>query len=327
MVGPALSEVQSAGADLGKPDFALSMLPKSFVSQITDSKAYQLIFGKDGQGGVIAKIVSIAKGDKDGISSEITKFILKTTREMADTIRETIDEKIADFEVKLRKEFNLLLHEAVTEGAPKLTKYVNQLAAISTKVKTGVAEALKKADEMRKKADDFATKIIAKCREMYLKAKEYVRIVRTHVDGVIKLLSEGKTFSAEKEYRVGLMKGWNMVGKAAATVALGAVPTPNVQTKASIGLSYEATGPEREGGIIEISMAPSASLQNTVNSHGDKKLNVVFSPKLSDLVPMMRCLHVIIHANIRISLLIPLTIAGVFFCVCDVASWEPRLYL
>ena len=138
---------------------------------------------------------------------------------------------------------------------------------------------------------------------MYKKGKEYVRIVLSHLDDVIKMLSEGKSFSSEKEYRVGLMKGWSVVGKAAATVAVGAVPTPNVQTKASIGISYEATGPEREGSIVEISMAPAASLQNTVNSLGKKKLNVVFNPKLEDLIPMMRCVHVIIHRNICVSIL------------------------
>ena len=279
------------------------MLPKSFVRQITDSEAYQLIFGKDGQGGVIGKLAAIAKGDKDAISSKITDFILETVRDIADIVREIIDEKLTEFEIKMRKGFNLLLDEVVAKGAPKIAKYVEQVAEISTEIKTGLAAAIKKAEETIKHVNAVAKKIIGKCREMYGKAKEYVHIVLSHMDEVIKLLSEGKSFSSDKQYRVGLMKGWSVVAKAAATVAVGALPTPNVQTKASVGISYEATGPEREGNIVEISMSPAASLENTVNSLGKKKLHVVFNPKLKDLIPMMRCVHVIIHTNICVSIL------------------------
>ena len=290
------------------------MLPKFLVKQITDCKEYQLMFGKDGKGGALGKVSALASGGKKGIPAQITEYVEDTVFKVGNTIRSNINEKIIELEIQLRKEFNSVLDaaaatagKAAAKGAPQLSDKINKLAKLSTNTKKALSNVIRKAEGMRESADITAHRAIKKCQEVYNKAKEYSQTIRSHSDKLIALISEGKSFSTEKKYRVGLMKGWSVVGKAAATVAVGAVPTPNVQTKASIEVLYKATGPDREGSIVEIFMRPSANLQTSTNSLGGQKTEIVFKPKLDELVPMMRCVHVTgvgqfvcIHANMCI---------------------------
>ena len=301
VLGPGISALQNAASeltkhaandasDVPKPEFNLAMLPKSFTRQIIDSDAYRLIFGIDGKGSALGKVLALTKGKGGSIPAEVVKYVQNTVRQVGDTIKNSINNRLAEFELRLRKEFHLVLEAAVATGAPQLSSTMKHLVQVVGDVKNGLADTIQKIEEMRKTANDAAIASIHKVRSVYEQAKEHAQVIQTHLDGFSKLLSEGKSFSSEKEYRVGLMKGWSVVAKILGSVSVGSVPTPHVQTKASIGVSYQATGPEREGSIVEVSLMPSARLQSSVNSLGDEKMHIEFAPALNELVPMMRCM-------------------------------------
>ena len=291
MADAAISDSNSETKPDIKPEFTLSMLPKSFITPITDSTAYKAIFGKDDKGGALGMIASLAQGGGDALPAQVAEFVLKAVRQVSDLISKTIKEKINEYEFQLRKKFDSLLQEAV-KGLEKISDKISAVAEVVHKAKEGVSMIVDKIIEIRNKLDKLAEEVIGHIKAAYVKANEYAQIVLGHIDGVVKLLSEGKTFSTEKEYRVGLMQGWSAVGKAQATVSVGAVPTPNVQAKAGVGVWYHASRPEREGPIVEISMAPSATYKKANNSLGEEEHIVEFDPPLDSLVPMMRYAYV-----------------------------------
>ena len=268
------------------------MLPKSFARQIIDSDAYRLIFGKDGKGGALEKVLALTKGEGGSIFAEVAKYVQSTVRKVGDAIRSNINDHLATFELQLKKEFNIVLEAAVAKGAPKLSSAITHLAKVVGEVKNGLSDTILKIEEMRKTANEAAVTSIHQLQSVYHQAKEQTQVIQTHLGRLGKLLSEGKSFSSEKEYRVGLMKGWSVVGQVLGSVSVGSVPTPHVQTKASIGVAYQATGPEREGSIVEVSLMPSARVQGSLNALGESKMHIEFSPPLSALVPMMRWVYV-----------------------------------
>ena len=149
---------------------------------------------------------------------------------------------------------------AVKETLDKVTKELNNA------LKTAIEEVQKKINEVGK----FAHKL------------------KNLFTGFVKKISGDMSFSTEKSYSVGLMKGWRAKVYGRGTLEAQLLPKPYAQGKASIGIDYATTTPKRQGNIVDISQEPSVKLKETKDLNNKTQYSVEFDPPIKALVPMMR---------------------------------------
>ena len=139
-----------------------------------------------------------------------------------------------------------------------------------------------------KSLNDGLKETIKRGREILERIETAANKVSKLYDGFVKQISGDMSYSKEKTYTVGLLKGWRATLYSRATLDGQLLPNPTAEGKVSVGINYATTTPKRQGGILDISLEPSVKLKQSDGLNGNTDYNIEFEPPIKDLVPMMR---------------------------------------
>ena len=168
------------------------------------------------------------------------------------------------------------------------------------------------AQDANKKVDNALTQLH--------KADAIIQKVNMVADDFVKKISGDMSWSTEKNYTVGLLKGWRATMYSRATLDGKLMPDPAAHGKVSVGINYATSNPRRQGNIFDIFLEPSVKVKQSKGGGdgggkggggggeqadgdekgggdgggkdggdgGGKSYKVEFDPPLKELMPMMR---------------------------------------
>ena len=230
----------------------------------------------------------VAAGDQTGVSKEVKKLKEDATSTVKDAIKGV---KGATALVSLSED-------------PKLKMDFSSLVNVATKVNKVLVTLEKKLDELekgvvaaREKAQDFAESMNDKMQQMVKKTEAGLKKIdnvifttKIQLEKIAIVLSEGKSFSKRKHWKIGLMKNWNAEGYAQGAISFSPLPKPNAQAELILGINYKALKPSRGGSLVELSISEGVSVEESTNSLDALVGSVKFDPPLKALTPMLSVL-------------------------------------